>query len=84
MRLQHCSFAYANNAQIIQTSKLVNRIKLLDTAISNSNNNQFFLDSKADDEKRSKSDVDTHITPALLNKIMKNIEYFYTIYIENK
>lgn len=57
---------------------------MLDIATSNSNNNQFSSNLKADDGKRSKPDINMHITLALLNKIIESIEDFYDIYIKNK
>lgn len=57
---------------------------MLDVATSNSNNDQFSSNSEANDEERSKLNVNTHITPASLNKIIKNIEDFCDMYSESK
>lgn len=42
------------------------------------------LDLEADDGKRSEPNIDTNITSALLNKIMKSIEDIYDTYIKSK
>lgn len=86
MRLWHCHYAHASNAQIIQVSKLVDKIKLLDIAISNSNDNQYSTNSKADDEEKSEPDINMHITPipALLNKIMESIKNLCNMCIKSK
>ena len=86
VRLCHCRFTHASNALIIQTFKLVDRIKLSDTATNNSNDDQFSLDSEADNGEKSEPDIDMHITPtpALLNKIMESIEDLCDTCIESK
>lgn len=82
MRLWHYCFIHISNAQIIQVSKLVNRIKLLNAAIGNSNNNLLLSDSETGESKLVVNrDIDI---AALFNKIKKNIEYFYNTYIESK
>lgn len=55
-----------------------------DTAISNSNNNQFFLDLETDDRKKSEPDVNIYIIPIPLNKMIEIIQDIYNIYIESK
>ena len=84
MRLWNYCFVYIKNTWIIQTSKLVNGIKLSDAAINNFNDNQFFLDLRIDNKEKNKLDIDMHITLALLNKIIESIEDFCNIYIKNK
>lgn len=82
MQLRYCHFAQASKNWIIKGFKLYDRIKLLDTATSTSNNDQFFSDSKANNRERSKPDVDTYIISAPLSKIIKSIEDFCDIYIK--
>lgn len=55
-----------------------------DAASSNSNNDQFSSNLEPDDKERSKLDVNMHIISALFNKIIKSIENFCNIYINNK
>lgn len=40
--------------------------------------------SKADDGEKREPNIDIHIIPALLNKMIENIEDFYDTYIKNK
>lgn len=84
IKLWYCRFAHISNIQIIKVSKLVYEIKLSNAAISNSNDDQFSSNSKTDDKKGNKPDIDMHITPAPLSKIMEGIKDFFDIYIENK
>lgn len=86
MRLEYRRFAHTSNTQIIQVSKLVDGIKLLDAATSNSNDDQFSSNSEADIGKKSEPDINTYITSilALLNKIIKSIKDFCNMYIKSK
>lgn len=61
-------------------------MKLLNATTSNSNDDQFSSDSKADDREKNVLDIDTHITPniAPLNKIIEIIEDFCDTYIKRK
>lgn len=52
LRLSYYCFTYASNVYIIQAFKFIDRIKLSDTAINNSNNNQFFSDLETNDQKK--------------------------------
>lgn len=81
LRLQHCHFAYASNTQIIQKLKLIDRIKLTNLNIKNSNNNQFSSNLKVDHKERNKLNINNLIP---FNKITKNIKDFCDIYIYNK
>lgn len=84
VRLWYYHFAYASNTWIIQGSKLVNKIRLLEIAISNFNNDSFCLVLKTDTKEWSELDIDTYITLALLNKIIKSIEDLYNICIKSR
>lgn len=93
MRLWYCHFTCISNAEIIQVTKLVNSIKLLDTATNSSNDNWFSLNSKADNKKRSekvdgreenKPDIDMHFFSAVLNKIMESIKNLCDTYIKSE
>lgn len=86
MRFWYCRFTHTNNIRIIQASKLVHEIKLSNTAINNSNNNQFFLDSEVNDGQKSEPNIDIHITPipTPLNKIIESIKNLCDIYIKSK